>query len=327
MLFSKASGLNDSIYGKSLNPIKMFLQEQEEAYKKGSKIDEIFYVLKSDKYGEKFSSFTSKGDFVPVGENGEYPRTAQQVGYEKFIEPDTWKLSFEVTEEMLEDAKMFDVKAKAADFMLSYYRTREKFAASLLNNATATTMTYAGVTYDITGADSLALFSAAHTSKTGNTGNQSNLSTNLAFSYDNLATVEEYMQKFTDDDGNLLNIQPDTIVIPNNARIKKLVSDVVFTDSGKPGTTDNSFNFHGERWNVVVWNQMTTPSGASYDPWMLLDSKRNQIYPSFVFLDRVPLSVRTWINDETGSNIWGGRARFGAAPVDWRNVYLSRTTA
>lgn len=67
MIFSKASGVNDSVFGKSQDPIRMFLMEEEEAYKAGSQIDKIFNVIDSDKYGEKFSSMTSKGDFEPVG--------------------------------------------------------------------------------------------------------------------------------------------------------------------------------------------------------------------------------------------------------------------
>jgi len=318
MIFSKASGLNDSIYGKSIDPIRFFLQQEEEAYKKSSQIDKVFNVITSDKYGEKFSEFTSKGDFEPVGEGGAYPRTSQQVGYEKLVEPDEWKNSFEVTETMIEDAKMFDVKAAAKDFSLSYARTREKFAALFLQYGNSATAVFKGKTYDITCRDGLPLFYAAHTSKTGGTGTQGNLDT-LVFSYDNLAIVEERMQKFTDHDGNLLNIQPDTIVIPNNAAIKKLVADVVFTSSGKPGTTDHSFNFHGERWNVVVWNQLGRLAAAN-DPWFVCDSKRNQI-DGLIWIDRVELSVRTWIDDNNGNNVWGGRARFGAAPVNWTAWY------
>jgi len=202
--------------------------------------------------------------------------------------------------------------------MLSYNRTREKFASYFLIYGNAATFTFGGKTYNNSCRDTLALFSNSHTSKTGGTGTQDNYDT-LAFSYDNLATVEERMQKFTDHDGNLLYIQPDTIIIPNNAAIKKLVADAVFTDSGKPDTANNSFNFHGERWNVIVWNQLSKLSAAN-DPWYVCDSKRNAI-DGLIWLDRVPLTIRSWIDDETGNNVFGGRARFGGAPVNWVSWY------
>jgi hypothetical protein len=320
MIFSKASGLNDSIFGKSQDPIRMFLQEEELAYQKSSKIGEIFSEMDSDKYAEKFSGLTSKGKFKNVGEGGAYPRTSQQVDYEKTIEPDEWKDSFEVTETMIEDAKMFDVRNEAGNFTGAYYMTREQFAACFLQYGNATSFTFDGIVYPYLCRDGTALFNANHPSKTGGTGVQSNYDT-IVFSYDNLATVEERMQHFTDHDGNLLNIQPDTIVIPNNAAIKKLVSDAVFTDSGKPGTADNSFNFHGERWNVIVWNQLSKLSAAN-DPWFVLDSKRCQ-RDGLIWINRVPLKVRSWLDDETGNNVFGGRARFGAGAVNWVSLYAS----
>jgi len=322
VIFSKSSGVNDSVFGKSQDPIRMFLMEEEEAYLKGSQINKIFNIIESDKYGEKFSSMTSKGDFEPVGEGGAYPRTSQRVGYEKFIEPDTWKLSFEVTEEMIEDAKMFDVRSQAKDFMLSYTRTREKFASMFLQYGNQSSFTFKGKTYQYTCMDGLPLFHTAHTSITGETGTQSNLFT-YVFSYDNLCLVEEAMQKLTDDNGNLLNIQPDTIIIPNNATIKKLVADAVFTDGdgNKPGTADAGFNFHGSRWNVIVWNQLSKLS-ATNDPWFVMDSKRAMI-DGLMWIDRVPLTVRSWIDDNTGNNIFGGRARFGAGAVNWRSIAAS----
>jgi len=316
MIFSKASGLNDSIYGKSQDPIRFFLQKEEEAYKKSSQIDKLFNVIDSDKYGEKFSEFTSKGDFQPVGESGAYPRTSQQVGYEKVIYPDEWKNSFEVTETMIEDAKMFDIKSMASDFTLSYARTREKFAANFIQYGNASTFTFKCKVYDCTCKDGQPLFAAAHPSKTGGCAAQKNYDT-LVFSYDNLCVVEEAMQKFTDADGNLMYIQPDTLVIPNNAAIKKLVADAVFTDGDgkKPGTTDAGFNFHAERWNVIVYPMLSKLSAAS-DPWFVLDSRRNTI-DGLIWIDRVPLAVRSWIENETGNNTWGGRARFGAGANSW----------
>lgn len=322
MLFSKASGLNDSIYGKSYDPIKMFLMERDEVYKKGSQIDKIFAKVNSDKYGEKFSSFTAKGDFVPVGEGGKYPRTSQQVGYEKFIEPDEWKLSFEVTETMIEDAKMFDIKSEARSFMNSYARTKEKFAGMFLREADAATFTFGGKVYNHTCFDGLSICNTAHTSITGATANQGNLATDKPFSYDNLATIEEAMQKFKDDNGNDLNIQPDTIIIGNEARIKKLVDDALLTDRGKPGTTDNSHNYHYGRWNVIIWPALKTEAGETYDPWFVADSEYLKMF-GFMWIDRVDLSVRSWIDDETGNNVWGGRARYGAGCVDWRCIYGS----
>jgi hypothetical protein len=315
---------------KSQDPIRAFLQEEEEGYK--SPLNLIFNVMDSDKYAEKFSELTSKGNFQNVGEGGNYPRTSQQVGYEQVVTPSEWKLSFEVTETMIEDAKMFNIKSEAADFIQSYYRTRDQLGAQFLINGNATSFVWNGQTYPYTSNDTVALFSAAHTSATGNSNFSAAVNTNYltgssyVFSYDNLASIENKMQKFTDHDGNILNIQPDTIIIPNDPVIKKAVADAVFTDGDgkKPGTTDAGFNYHAERWNVVVWNQLTVPTGgtsANGMPWWVMDSKRCQ-RDGLIWIDRVGLRVRSWIDENTGNNVFGGRARFGAGAVKPVSLFM-----
>ena len=76
------------------------------------------------------------GNFEDVGENGAYPKTSMQEGYAKVVEPTTWKSSFEVTQEMVEDAKYGKIKSRANIFATSFNRTREEFAAGLLAGGT-----------------------------------------------------------------------------------------------------------------------------------------------------------------------------------------------
>jgi len=67
MIFSKASGVNDSIFGKSQEPIKMLLEQQEEAFQKMSIIDKVFFKDKTKDFANKYTIETSLGNFVPVG--------------------------------------------------------------------------------------------------------------------------------------------------------------------------------------------------------------------------------------------------------------------
>jgi hypothetical protein len=293
--------------------------EEEQAYLKTSQLDKVYKIMTSNQFAISMMSMTAKGDMENVGEGGAYPFATQQEGYKKAIyNEDEWKLAMAITETMVEDAEIFDPVSFAKDFMLPYVRTREKFGAALFNGANAATVTFGGKVYNTATADAVALFSTAHTSKTGKAANQSNYF-NAAFTYDNLLTVEEYMQKVTDDDGNLMNIQPDTIIIPNNARIKKLVYDAVFTTSGRPDTGNNSTNMNADRWNVVVWNQLSNPSSATSDIWYLADSKRNQIDGS-LFVDRTPLKVTDWKDNNSGNLVFGGRARYTAGFNNWRGL-------
>lgn len=320
MIFSKSSGVNDSAFGKSQEPIKMILEQQEEAFQKMSIIDHVFFKDSTKDFASKYTIETSLGNFEPVGEAGKYPESGFQEGYSKVIEPETWKNSFAVTQEMLEDSKMGKVRSKAFQFMMAYGRTRELFATKLLSTGNATTMSFGGKNFDISGADGKALFATDHPSITGGTAAQSNLYA-AAFSYDNLSYAEEKMHYFKDDDGNILTCSPDTIVIPDKADIKKLVFEAVGSE-GNPTTANNAANFHWGRWNIVFSPYLEAISGSTGDCWMLLDSKFNEAYQALVWLDRIPLTVKSTIDDNTDNNVYRGRARHGAAPNNWRAMIM-----
>lgn len=323
IIFSKSSGLNDSIYGKSLQPIRAMIEQQVEAFQEMSVLDKLFVMDTTKNFAEKYTYETSAGNFEATGEGGAIPRTSMQEGYSKVIEPDEWKNSFEVTQTMIEDAKMGKIKSGANKFTLSYNRTRELFGTTLFNNANATSIAFGNgaykKNYDISCADGLALFSGVHPSKTGGYGTQSNYFANQ-FSYDALCLGEEAMQNYRDDDGNLLNVMPDTIIIPNKARTKKLVFDAIGAE-GIPNTTNtNSFSYQYGRWNVIITPYLSTLSGVTggMDNWWLMDSKFNEAYFGSVWLDRIPLSVKSYVDENTDNMINKGRARFGAGFNNWR---------
>ena len=318
----KLSGNMDSVFGKSQYPISQYIQQQAESFEGKSQIEEIFQVDKANSFGEKLSYETSLGDFSPVGENGATPESDFMEGYSKNLEYETWKNSFTVSKEMIEDANIGKVKEKSGSFMLSYYRTKEKFGASILSGGISTTMTFGGKTFDIACADGQPLFSKSHPSKTGKVGVQSNLYEG-SYSYDNLAKIETLMQNYTDDDGNLLNIMPDTIIIPNNALLKKQIIEDL-NGEGNPNSANLKGNYHMGRWNVIIWPYLTAPTGVTAgNNWFIVaDLQWNKVYNGLVWRDRVALEVTSIIDDKTDANVWKGRARFGATPNNWRPFAL-----
>ncbi|MGD6898604.1 hypothetical protein [Bacillus infantis] len=322
MIFSKSSGVNDSIFGKSQEPIKLMLEQQEEAHAKNSIISHVFYEDDTTNFAEKYTYETSLQNFEATGEGGAYPRSSMQEGYAKVIEPEEWKNSFEVTQTMIEDARMGKVKQKANQFMTSFGRTKELFATGILNNAQSGTFRFGGTgkVFDITAADGKPLFAVDHPSKTGRGQSQSNYFGN-PFSYDALGLVEEAMHYFRDDDGNILNLQPDTIIIPDKARIKKMVFDAIGAE-GIPGTANNSFNYQFGRWNVIISPYLNNTNGITggTDSWYLMDSTYNEAYAGLVWLNRLDLNVKSYIDENTDNNIFKGRSRFGAAPNNWRAI-------
>ena len=320
IIFSQASGVADSIFGKSQEPIKAIITEQVESFEAVSLIDKLFYMDNSKNYSEKYTIETSLGDFEPVGENGAYPKTSIQEGFSKVIEPETWKSSFEVTQEMIEDAKIGKIKSRAKQFTTSYNRTREKYAANLIAAGIGKTMEIKGKTYDVTCADGTPMFSAAHPSAIkGKKFVQSNLFKG-AFTQVVMDKMQEKMQKFTDDDGNILNVMPDTIIIPNSGELKRAVYAAVGSELD-PNTANNAWNFQVGQWNVLVWNYLPdTLNGEKY--FLMADSKFLQDYMCMPFVDRVDLTVTSYVDDNTDANVFKGRARFAAGLNNWRGIAL-----
>lgn len=321
IVFTQTSGLNDSIYGKSQAPIKAIIEQNVESFQERSLIDKIFYMDETNNFAEKYTSETSLGNFEATGENGAHPKTSMQEGYSQTITPVTWKNSFEVSAEMLEDAKYGKIKSRANIFATSYNRTREEFAAALLAGGIKDEIIFGKAKHSTKSADGVCLFSKNHPSITKGTGNQSNIFTG-AFSQTAMDTIQEKMQKFTDDDGHLLNIMPDTIIIPNSGALKRAVFAAVGSELD-PNTANNAVNFQLGLWNVLVWNYLPTGLGTGNKPYFIMaDSEFIQDYMAAVWLDRVKLKVTSYIDHNTDANVWNGRARFEAGFNNWRGFAI-----
>lgn len=317
LIFSEASGLNKSIYGDCQMPIKMFLEKKAEAHENKSIAKEIFSMEKSSSFGESLTGMTSMNTFEPVAEGGAYPENEMQEGYKKTITHTTFKSQFAITQEMVEDSKLMNLKKKPANFVSSYYRTRELFGASLLGHAIqgkADAM-FNGMKFDTKAADGVCLFADNHPSILGKSV-QSNRITN-AFSVDTLGKAEEAMQNFVDDNDTLLGVIPDTIIIPNSHALKKAVFAAIGADQD-PETANNGFNYQYGRWNVIVWAYLNQFLGTETQPWILASSEYNEENGGAVWFDRVDLSVKSYIDEKTDDNIWKGRARFSGGFNDWR---------
>ena len=125
------------------------------------------------------------------------------------------------------------------------------------------------------------------------------------------------MQDFRGDNGEILDVSPDTIVIPNDFTLKRDVFAAIGADKD-PNTANNGFNYQFGRWNVIVWPYLNQYLAAGAKPWILLDSRYNDEYGGAVWLDRTKLEVKSRIDDGNDANVWSGYARFIAGFNDWR---------
>ena len=319
---SIGSGLNGTIYGDCQVPLKAFLESRGEAFQRESLLPYLYRMEKSRHWAERYSSETAMGDFEPVGEGGDYPKTGFEDGYFRDIVNMTFKQSFSVTQELVEDCLLGTKKQRATKLLTAYGRTREKFGRILYAGGLyGTTVSYKGKTFACGSADGQALFSKTHPNKV-NGAKQTNLYKGT-FTNTLLGKIETEMQNIKGDNGELLGVAPDTIWIPNDAALKDAVFSAVGADK-EPTSGNNAFNYQFGRWNIIVDPYLTaalTDLGKSSEkPFFLLDSKFIELNDGPIFQDRVPLDVKSVIDNNNDNNVWQGRARFGAGFADWRFV-------
>lgn len=319
---SIGSGLNGTIYGDCQVPLKAFLESRGEAFQRESLLPYLYRMEKSRHWAERYSSETAMGDFEPVGEGGDYPKTGFEDGYFRDIVNMTFKQSFSVTQELVEDCLLGTMKQRANKLVTAYDRTREKFGRILYAGGLyGTTVSYKGKTFACGSADGQALFSKTHPNKV-NGAKQTNLYKGT-FTNTLLGKIETEMQNIKGDNGELLGVAPDTIWIPNDAALKDAVFSAVGADK-EPPSGNNAFNYQFGRWNIIVDPYLTaalTDLGKSSEkPFFLLDSKFIELNDGPIFQDRVPLDVKSVIDNNNDNNVWQGRARFGAGFADWRFV-------
>lgn len=316
MIFSFASGLNDTAFGKHQAPIKQIIMNRGEYWKDKSMIDTLFDVQSANGWGEKATTRTGMRGWMPVGENGAHPIDETREGFSKVLEYMTWKDRFFISREAIDDASAYDLKVQPEEFTDAYYRTREDFAAAMYGAAAAglTELTYAGVKFNTITADGKPLFHNAHPAAVKGP-KQSNIFAD-AFSKDALGKLETRMQNFTGDTGNTLDIAPDTILISNyDYELKNAVLEVVGSDKN-PDNSNNGINYMYGRWNIIIWQGLNPYMRDGQ--WILLDSKYIKHYGANRWRNRVDMEIRSSVDNNTDANVWDGYARFGADFVDWR---------
>lgn len=316
---SISSGLVDSIYGNCQVPIKSFLEKQGEAFEQESLLKVLFRMQNSNHWAEGYTGETAMDNFVPVGEGGAYPTTGFQETWKQIVVNEEWKQSFSVTQTLMEDNQIATMKNRANKLITAYNRTREQFGRTMYAGALAgKSVAFGGKQFNTASADGEALFSKAHPNKVD--GKKQTNVYKGDFTAANLDAVETNMQNIKGDNGQLLAISPDTILIPNDAVLKRQVFEVIGADKD-PTTANNGFNYQFGRWNVICDPYLTmalNTLGITDKPWILLDSKFIQAYDGAVFQNRTALTVRSEIDPNNDNNVWKGRARFTAGFVDWR---------
>lgn len=322
LIFSATAGLNDSVFGKSAYPIHMIMEQSLEAHEKKSVIKSLYNVKKSENWAEQLTAMSAMDNWEVTPENGTPKKSGMQETFKKVIEHHEWTNEFDITRKMADDSKIDLMELRAKKMAQSYARTREEFGIKMITHATEKSLKFQGQMFDTTAADNLPLFSKAHPSFFNSKNTQSNLYAG-EFSNMVLAQLESIMQEYEGDKGEVLAVSPDTIIIPNDAKLKYAVFEAIGADKD-PETSNNGFNYNYGRWNVICipkkyWNISST---ANTLPFILLDSDFNKVDTTAVWFERKPMEVNAYTTDDNRAAIYSGYARFGVGFNNWRGMLM-----
>ena len=252
IIYAKSDKALDPMIGRYEHPIKMIISSESDEYrKKHSIVEKLFNIEKSNRYSETIVGENNFDVFAVTKEGQGAENDSVTTTFDKTIFHHQFMKEFTVTAEMMEDAKngiAADAKRRAAAFARAYEQTRNKLAMKALYSGTATSMTFAKGTFDISVADGKALFDGAHTfapeKMAGVT--QSNLFhkaiTTTAALEEALNIASNKMRNFYDEDGEVLGYVPDIIVIPGNrAGLEAMVKKVCGSER-EAGGNKNDIN-------------------------------------------------------------------------------------
>lgn len=318
IILTEGNGTLDEIYGNFQAPIVEHIENLVEGWQEKSIAPLIFREKKIETFAGGYTSTTAMDDFLPVGENGAHPSNGFQSGYSKVIPDMTWKSQFGVSQEMVEDQQLGEALDKATRFTNAYYRTKERFCANLLGSAAAGKSNIAlnGKEFDITAADGLTMFHKEHKGKVS--GHK--LCNKFADAFSGAAWGEMITayQNIEGENGEVLGLSPDTLVIPNDNAMKNEAYAWI-NSHNTPGNGNNDANPLYGNQRVIVWPYLNQFIG-SIKPWFVMDSKFNEEAAGAIFQNRLDLVIRSVLG-ENDENLWKGRARFSGGFVDWRSIF------
>lgn len=321
-IMTEGSGRFKTMYGDYQAPIVSCIEDVCEAWEQKSVAPLIFREQKSTHFAEGYTGTTAMDEWLPVGENGAHPNNGFTEGYPKTLYNEVFKSQFSISRELVDDNQIGTMMNRAKKFTNAYYRTREAFFARLLGEATKgnSTISINGRDFDCTAADGLALFHKEHKGKVS--GKKQTNKYADAFSAAALFKMMTAYQNLQGENGEVLGLCPDTLVIPNDATMKEAAYAAVNSYS-KPGGNNNDANPLLGNFNIIVWpylNQFITGS-----PWVIMDSKYNEDADGAIYQNRVDMEVRSVLGDND-ENIWKGYARFTGGFVDWRCMMVGGIT-
>lgn len=328
VIYSKMADKNDAMYGKFLHPIKMLIESESNACEKNEPIlKKLFNIEKSNRYAETVIGESDFDVFRGTAEGAGAENDTVGQTFSKTITHHAFMKEFTITKEMADDSKIgisANISARPKKLVRAYYKTRTKLACTALINGTKTSAKFANTTLDLTTGDGKPLFHNEHPYSTDKMKNKKQCNyfygniSDAAKLEEALGVAANRLRNFKDENGETMEYVADVIIIPSNRpKFEALVKKVVGSERAVGGNW-NDINTQYGSWDVVV-----LPNWESdIDQFMIMSSDANANLSGSMFYNRVPLDIRSWIDDHTRNLCVNGYCRIGIGFNTWKHILL-----
>ena len=264
-----------------------------------SKTDQLYSIEKSTKATEYDLGIGGLGDLEEFTGTIPYGDFSQQ--YRVSYTHREWVKGIKLERKLVDDDQYSIINKRPQQLALVAKRTREKHGASLFNSAFGTSI--------FAGGDTLALCASAHTS-VGTATTQSNTGT-TALSATAVEATRLLMRAFKDETDNLINVMPDTLLVPPN--LEETAWQINKNDK-QIGTANNDLNFNQGKYKVIVWDYLTDTNN-----WFLIDSRYMKLF--LKWFNRIPQEFNKDKDFDTYIAKWSTYTRYGYGFSDWKWIY------
>ena len=344
VIFNIDEGVKRSDFGILEEPIKLAIINKAEPFEKNSLIKEYFLLRKTDKFEEKFrSEGRTMGEFKLADDLDEYPIDDNGEGFAKSFGVVEWKNGFVVSQQLKEDGDVNAMRRLAVQLTKGFYRGREYFARDMIVGGLSgkyahTRLNGAVKNFDCTTLDSIdgsltqaykvPLFSVAHRLPENHfkVGGKPVVQSNkfgviggidpsevLAVEKvkDLLGQIRAHGLQFVGEDGKTAGYRYNKILIPTFYRLKWVIEQAIKDDSS---------------WTLIEDEYLDGKTGFTEADraFLVTSSEALSDTEGAILNDRIPLTIKSYIENKNDANVWAGRARYGAGFISYRHIaYVS----
>ena len=270
----------------------------------------LFGVETSTRYEEQYQGMGAMG-LVPTFD-GTVPYTDFDAGYRVDIRNYEFALGMQVERRLVDDDQFNQIKRRASNMADAFNITIETDAAQVfINGFTDDGTNRMGASTN--GADAVGLLSAAHPYSPANSGTTQSNEGTLALTIDNLDTPRQNMRNFTDDQGQLLGVNPDMLLVPPELErtATQLVSERAIYE---PNSAQYDVNMFSGRFRPVVWDRLTDSNA-----WFLIDSTLMRQHLIWQWRIRPEFAQAEDFDGLTAK--FRGYMRYGIGWTDWKWIF------